>query len=254
MGGSDNKNLDHNMTVKRCLAFDNRVKGFDQNNNKGSMTLYNNSSYRNATNYSVSSALDSGKVLTIINCLSYGYEGPIGAFAIQATNSWLSPFVVDTSDFVTLDTTGVRGPRQPDGSLPDVPFMHLVAGSDLIDAGTDVGMPYLGTAPDLGSFEYQPPTSVHDKYSGPAIFHLDQNYPNPFNPSTIIRYELVGNEHVLLTVCNLLGQKVVSLVDGHQSPGVHTVTFDGSALSGGVYFCRLQAGTHVETRTMILLK
>ncbi len=153
MGGSDDKTLMHNFTLKNCIAFDNRVKGFDQNNNKGSMTIYNGSAYRNGTNYSISSALNSGKTAAVSNAVSLGGYGSLGSFVIQQTNSWQPPFIVTNADFISIDTTGVRGPRKSDGSLPNLNFLHLAEGSDLIDGGTDVGLPFNGTAPDLGAFE-----------------------------------------------------------------------------------------------------
>ena len=153
MGGSDDRTLMHNFTLKNCLAFDNRVKGFDQNNNKGSMILYNCTAYRNGTNYSVTATLNGGKIAEVINGVSLGSYGSLGGFVDQQTNSWQSPFSATAGDFVSIDTAGVRGPRKSDGSLPDLEFMQLVEGSDLIDAGTDVGLPFNGSAPDLGAFE-----------------------------------------------------------------------------------------------------
>ncbi len=153
LGGSDAKDLRHNFTLKKCISFDNRVKGFDQNNNKGSMTLYNCTGYRNGTNYSFVTALDTGKTLTLINCVVLGSLGNISIASTQQTNSWMSPFSVSTADFQSVDTTGMRGPRNADGSLPTTNFMHLATGSDLIDAGTNVGLAYNGTAPDLGFYE-----------------------------------------------------------------------------------------------------
>jgi hypothetical protein len=153
MGGSDDKTLMHNFTLKNCIAFDNRVKGFDQNNNKGSMTLYNCTGYRNGTNYSISLALNNEKTATVINGVSLGSYGSLGSFVVLQTNSWQSPFVVTNADFISIDTTGLRAPRKPDGSLPDINFMHLALGSDLIDGGTDVGLPFAGNAPDLGAYE-----------------------------------------------------------------------------------------------------
>jgi hypothetical protein len=88
-----------------------------------------------------------------MNCVSLGAYGSLGGFAIQATNSWMSPFVANTEDFVIIDTSGIRAPRNPDGSLPATTFMHLAKGSNLIDGGTEVGIPYLGSKPDLGCFE-----------------------------------------------------------------------------------------------------
>ena len=153
MGGSDTKTLMHNFTLKNCLSFDNRVKGFDQNNNTGSMILYNCTGYGNGTNYSITSALNSGKEAVVINCVALGNYGSLASFVDQQTDSWQSPFNVTNDDFISTDTAGVRGPRKSDGSLPDVDFMHLATGSDLIDAGTDVGLSFNGSAPDLGAFE-----------------------------------------------------------------------------------------------------
>ena len=61
--------------------------------------------------------------------------------------------LVSAADFVSLDVTQLAAPRGPDGSLPPLTLLHLAAGSDLIDAGADVGLPYAGAAPDLGAFE-----------------------------------------------------------------------------------------------------
>jgi hypothetical protein len=88
----------------------------------------------------------------------------------------------------------------------------------------------------------------------PEQFSIAQNYPNPFNPSTTIRYGLPNRSHVTLTVFNTLGQQVATLVQGDQEAGYHEVRFDASGLSSGVYFYRLQAGTYVETRKLLLLR
>jgi hypothetical protein len=88
----------------------------------------------------------------------------------------------------------------------------------------------------------------------PSQFVLDQNYPNPFNPLTTIRYGLLHQSHVTLTVYNTLGQQVSVLQNGEQDAGYHEVKFDGKDLASGVYFYRIQAGSFVQTRTLLLLK
>ncbi len=90
--------------------------------------------------------------------------------------------------------------------------------------------------------------------STPRNFQLQQNYPNPFNPSTTIRYGLPSRSNMTLTVFNTLGQSVSTLVNGEQEAGYHEVRFDGSGLSSGVYFYRIEAGSFVETRKLVLLK
>jgi hypothetical protein len=92
----------------------------------------------------------------------------------------------------------------------------------------------------------------------PQRFSLLQNYPNPFNPTTTIRYELAQPERVLLEVFDALGRKVAILIDAHQEAGEHSVDWNAtnelSHLSSGTYVYRLQAGEHVASRTMTLLK
>jgi len=155
MGGSPAKDQRHPHVLKRCLSFGNKAKQFDQNNNPGSMTLLNCSAYGSGTNYSVTMALASGSTLTVENCLSIG-GGKVSLLSgdVEKTNSWTTGFSASASDVQSIDTTGVRGPRKSDGSLPDVKFMHLASTSKLIDAGTKLtGIAYNGTAPDLGAFE-----------------------------------------------------------------------------------------------------
>ena len=88
----------------------------------------------------------------------------------------------------------------------------------------------------------------------PGDAKLEQNYPNPFNPSTTIRYALPHKSQVLLTVFNTLGQKVATLVDGHEEAGAYEVKFDGSGLASGVYFYRLQTGTYINTKKLLYLR
>jgi len=90
----------------------------------------------------------------------------------------------------------------------------------------------------------------------PAVFALDQNYPNPFNPTTEINFALPTAGHVSLTIYNVLGQEVERLVDEHMDAGNHTVTWEASNYSSGVYFYRLIADNDkfVKTNKMMILK
>jgi hypothetical protein len=88
----------------------------------------------------------------------------------------------------------------------------------------------------------------------PLTYALSQNFPNPFNPSTIISYQTAGAGQVRLTVYDILGRQVATLVDGIEQPGAHQIRFDGGGLSSGVYVYRIQTAGFVQQRKMILQK
>lgn len=92
--------------------------------------------------------------------------------------------------------------------------------------------------------------------NSPSGYELSYNYPNPFNPTTDIQFTIpVGtNYHTSLRVYDIFGREIAVLVNGRQSAGVHTVTFDASNLASGVYFYRLSTGTFTQTRKMIMVK
>jgi beta-glucanase (GH16 family) len=87
-----------------------------------------------------------------------------------------------------------------------------------------------------------------------SSFQLFQNYPNPFNPSTVINFEIPKQSNVLLKVYDLLGNEVVTLVNEEKVSGVYSVRFDASYLASGLYLYKIQAGSFVETKKMILLR
>lgn len=106
-------------------------------------------------------------------------------------------------------------------------------------------------------------TGVEDASSPPPrVFQLDQNYPNPFNPVTIISYQLKVKSYVTITVCDLLGREVATLVNQEQSAGSRSVEWNATKYSSGVYFYQLkalqkdggQAGRFVESKKMVLMK
>jgi hypothetical protein len=112
------------------------------------------------------------------------------------------------------------------------------------------------------AFTTQIVTDVEDDQSGdilPYHFELSHNYPNPFNPITTIKYSLPNRSHVTIEVYNALGQKVRTLVNREESAGSYTITWDGTNASGksvstGVYLYRFQAGNHIESKKMLLLR
>jgi hypothetical protein len=102
---------------------------------------------------------------------------------------------------------------------------------------------------DIVTPVYDDPDAIAGKQ-----FRLHQNYPNPFNPSTRIRYDIPAASRVRLTVYNLIGQLVATLVNEEQHSGYYEVTFDATNLPSGLYMYRLQAGDFIETKRLLYLK
>ena len=104
-----------------------------------------------------------------------------------------------------------------------------------------------------GSFTYS--NEIEVNFSNVLTdFLLEQNYPNPFNPSTIISYQLSVNSNVSLKVYDALGNEIGALVDEYREAGRYEIDFNASELSSGIYFYKLQAGSFIETKKMMLIR
>ncbi len=98
-------------------------------------------------------------------------------------------------------------------------------------------------------------TGISDKSIPVAYsYKLEQNYPNPFNPTTTIKYNLAKNSRVEITVFNVLGKKVKTLVKANETVGSHQITFNGQGFSSGVYFYQIKTGQFTQTKKMLLIK
>jgi hypothetical protein len=86
------------------------------------------------------------------------------------------------------------------------------------------------------------------------LFQLDQNYPNPFNPSTTINYDLPRDSRVTLKVYDVLGREVTMLVNEDQKAGLKSAEWNATGFASGVYFYRLEAGSFVSVKKLLLLK
>lgn len=176
MGGSANKDQGHHFVVKKCLSFKNKAKGFDQNNNAGSMYLYNNTAVQNGDyDYGLNSSgvtYVAGANLSVVNCISFGIKGKTirttgGGSIINTNNSFITS-ITTNNNFISTDSTGASGSRNLDGSLPTLNYMRLLDASSYIDAGKildsipyhdSIGIPFYGTKPDLGAFEKEKVTT-----------------------------------------------------------------------------------------------
>ncbi len=134
----------------RCVAYDHLHHGIDINGNLTGVLVYNCTCVMNGgRNFYFDEHSDTH---VLRNNLSYLGSVTIYSEIDDEYNSW-NGFSVDSEDFESLDSTGIDGPREPDGELPHLCFLRLSKTSSLIDAGIDVGLPFVGDAPDLGAFE-----------------------------------------------------------------------------------------------------
>jgi len=142
-------------TVRFCLAFRNRAAGFYANHHPIGGDWFNNTGYKNARDFDMLVSNGGNPSHALRNNLGYGSSQVITNFtgSNARNNAWQLRVTINDSDFQSVDLRGVDGPRKADGSLPDLGFMKLRAGSDLIDKGNDIGFPFSGAAPDLGWFE-----------------------------------------------------------------------------------------------------
>lgn len=123
-----------------------------------------------------------------------------------------------------------------------------------------VGRVFKGWLRNLKIYSYQSDvTSVAERNAGVSFFDLQQNYPNPFNPTTTIEYALPKAGHVRITIYDMLGRHVRTLVDSRQPAGRFQTTWDGRdelgvSVGAGVYFYKIEAGEFVQTNKMVLVR
>ena len=141
--------------VRLCVAFRNKAAGFYANHHPIGGDWFSNSGYRNARDFDMLVLEGGTPDHKLRNNFGYGSSSTLANFTgtDDSFNSWTTGVTISDADFLSIDFVGMDGPRQPDGRLPNVPFLKLQKGSDLIDKGQDVGFPFAGAAPDLGAFE-----------------------------------------------------------------------------------------------------
>jgi len=201
-----------------------------------------------------------GRGLTVKNVsFNYGYSGSTNAEkanVFYSTNNWSTKTLLNTDSALFYQNSAmlpfskainVVVPNGAKFSLRVYPYWVSAT------AGSSSKYSVLNTVVISGTTA--PGTAVeHAQNNIPDQFELQQNYPNPFNPTTQISYNIPKESFVSLKIYNLMGQEVATLVSGNQTAGMHNVLFEASHLSSGVYMYRLQAGTSVDVKRMLLLK
>jgi hypothetical protein len=164
--GSSKTGIRH--VIRNCLASKNRANGFYANHSSGGNDWFNNTAYQNGTQYNLLASTwdEAGNRtdgVTLTGARAHKMRNNIGfpndnsyidGYGVDtAFNSWDLDITPEDDDFIGVSDAGVMGPRQPDGSLPNLDFLKLSASSQFLDRGTDVGLSYAGAAPDLGCYE-----------------------------------------------------------------------------------------------------
>ncbi len=151
------------MTIQFCLSVHNKANGFYSNHHTSGSNWYNNSAYRNGTNFNMLNRLKDN--ITDVPGFDHkmrnnlGYKGNQEVQNLDASKCDLANNYFDLqlqasdADFLSLDEALLTAPRQADGSLPNNDFMKLKSSSQFVDKGQDIGFPFKGKAPDLGAFE-----------------------------------------------------------------------------------------------------
>jgi hypothetical protein len=113
---------------------------------------------------------------------------------------------------------------------------------------------YLDAAPDLGASETSITALTSYNLQHPMGYRLEQNYPNPFNNSTNFRFSIPVSDRVVIEIYNLIGQKVMTLLDTYLPAGIHQVRVESNNLATGIYLYQIKTGSFVQSKKMILLK
>ena len=157
--------------VQKCVAVHNKNSGFYANHHIGGCDWLNNTAFRNGSNFNMLSRLADnttdvpGYDHLLRNNLSVRSRSLVNQLNFETSDVAFNSFDMGLSiseddfvatDFAQPDERQLAGPRQPDGELPRITLLRLRPGSKLVDRGVDVGLPFAGTAPDLGAFEVQP--------------------------------------------------------------------------------------------------
>jgi hypothetical protein len=150
--------------VRRSVAVRNKANGFYANHHIGGVEFVHNTAYRNRVNFNLLGRAPDNRTDVpgyghrLKNNLGFAGGSEVAQLDADASevagNYFERPVKITAQDFQGLDEADLIKPRQPNGDLPDVPFLKLAAGSAAIDRGVDLAEPFRGSAPDLGAFEY----------------------------------------------------------------------------------------------------
>ena len=127
-----------------------------------------------------------------------------------------------------------------------VPSFKILRGDELINLEGDI--------PAFENNQLYMVSSLTEAITLPETFSLDRAYPNPFNPTTTLSFAIPIDSEVILSIYNLQGREVSSLIDGKMDAGYHSIVWDANSYASGVYFVKMIAGEFVNTQKLMLIK
>ncbi len=208
------------------------------NDSKPDIYLYadtEDSSSITVTHSDIAGGLDS--IYTYQNSKVYWLEGNFNSDPL-----FLAPFIDDyrLQDFSPCREAGIQN--------------VMLVYNDNKDTLIVPALAYLDVAPDLGASETSIATITNYDLQRSFGYRLEQNYPNPFNAATNFRFSIPIADRVVIEVYNLIGQKVMTLLDAYLTAGVHQVRVETNDLATGVYLYQIKTGSFVQSKKMILLR
>ena len=206
--------------------------------------------------------------------------------SVNPANGFLFVVYYDSRNFPANDSAEVYISYSSDGGdtfadilVSDAPFLPAGVGANPVGLPTTYMGSYVGISASGRSFGgghwvwacwNDNRTGIHQVYTSrivfsptsvqelpseiPTAFAVEQNYPNPFNPSTTIQFSLPRSEFVTLRIFNMLGEEITVLVSNRLSAGTYQAEWEPRVLPSGVYFYRLQAGSFIQTKKLLLLR
>ena len=167
--------------------------------------------------------------------LSYNGDEVIGA------RQW-------TGSFIDIPAMGNDGSDYTKGYMEtgEVPSFKILRNGELIDLEGDI--------PAFENNQLYMVSSLTEAIPLPETFSLDRAYPNPFNPTTTLRFAIPVDSEVSLSVYNLQGREVTTLIDANMDAGYHSVVWNADSHASGMYFVKMVAGEFVNTQKLMLVK
>jgi hypothetical protein len=251
-------------TIRFCLAVANKQSGFYSNHHLNGSKWLNNTAYKNKRNFNLlnrEAPTEDGYLKDVpgwghLMRNNLGYEATylelanIDKMVCDLSHNYFDLDIeIDDSDFLSLDESALTASRKVDGSLPEITFLHLNSGSDLIDKGINVGFPFKGIAPDLGCFESDISTQIHLQTEMDNLNF--RYYPNPFSKVMEIAFTLNEDSEVDISIINLHGNVVRTIGNKRYPKGKNTIFFERNDMPHGAYLLHARLGEVVRTGKFI---